>query len=119
MINKAITYYPYQTFLFVYNLGIFTWLKVTASQLTGGLTNEVVTYLNILPSFFTKAAGANGIDVITIQNFFETSPYSWLVVSMLMTIFYSMFSRFIRFLFNIIILVGGAYFVYIFMKAKG
>lgn len=101
---------PYQSFLMVWNIGIFSFLKTISSSLFGNID------ISKVPTFIT---GMTGIEADSISRFLQTSPYRWLIISILMTLIYRMVGGVIRFLFNIILLGGGLYLLILYLQTKG
>ena len=74
--------YPMQTFLFLFNAGVFTWLQTTGTMIANrlGLSSDGI-YIYI-PTW-VKMLTSHSIE--SIQTLYSASGWSWLITSMLLT----------------------------------
>ncbi|MGT2929880.1 hypothetical protein ACVR1G_06555 [Streptococcus dentasini] len=100
--------YPEQAFLVIFNTGIFAWLHTTGSAIANqlGLAWDKTSQL---PTWLTNLTHNS---LASLQNFFGHTAWTWLIISMLLTVIL----RFIRGLFKLILFVfivgAGLYLVY-------
>lgn len=118
LIKRYIKRNPYQSFLIFWNLGIFSTLKGLTINLfsNNNLANTFYAYFNVLPTFITDKLG---FETSAITNFFETSPFKWLIVSLILTTIYRFLNRLMKLVVTIFILASGVYLIYMFLLAKG
>lgn len=109
-LKNIIKQYPYQSFLMIWNLGIFSSLKTIASNIFGEINTTNV------PSFITNLTGISTADVM---NFFQTSPYRWLAVTIFITLLYRIVGGVLRLIFNVIIWGGSLYLLNLYLQARG
>lgn len=119
-IKNYIKYHPMQSLLFTYNTGVFAYLKVLGGQIVGAVPTQFQNILATLPASLTSlpVVGAY-LTPEYLSNFFQNSPYSWIVGSLIISAFLGFVGRIIRFFVSIAIILIGAYLVYIFTKAHG
>ena len=99
---------PGQSALFLYNAGVFSWLKTNAkgivdlSQITDGP-------LSWLPLEYLDSA----------KSFLQTFPYGWLILSFIGTMLLRHVTRMVKNIIVLIIVFGGIYFMYGYAKTNG
>ena len=74
--------YPMQTFLFLFNAGVFTWLQTTGTMIANrlGLSGDGIWIY--IPNW-VKTLTSHSIQ--SIQTLYGASGWSWLITSMLLT----------------------------------
>ena len=74
--------YPMQTFLFLFNAGVFTWLQTTGTMIANrlGLSGDGIWIY--IPNW-VKTLTSHSIQ--SIQTLYGASGWSWLIASMLLT----------------------------------
>ena len=74
--------YPTQTFLFLFNAGVFTWLQTTGTMIANrlGLSSDGIWIY--IPTW-VKMLTSHSIE--SIQTLYGASGWSWLITSMILT----------------------------------
>ena len=74
--------YPMQTFLFLFNAGVFTWLQTTGTMIANrlGLSSDGIWIY--IPTW-VKMLTSHSIE--SIQTLYGASGWSWLITSMILT----------------------------------
>lgn len=101
--------YPMQTFLFLFNAGVFTWLQTTGTMIANrlGLSGEGIwTYI---PNW-VKMLTSHSIE--SIQTLYGASGWSWLITSMLLTWLLTFLRGLMRAVILILIVGLGLWLVY-------
>lgn len=105
MIFKLIKQYPEQALLFLYNAGIFAWLKTsgqsTMDQL--GITND---WLEKIPSPIRNLAGSS---LAGMESLLNSSAWGWLIVSMILLVVIRFVKGLVKFIIMLLIIGGGLY----------
>ncbi|WP_373774637.1 hypothetical protein [Streptococcus ferus] len=112
LIKQYVRSYPMQSFLLLYNIGIFSFLKVLVSPFGGSLS---ASHSDLL----AKMSRFTGFDMDKIQDFILNSPYRWLIISLILTIIVSFVGRIIKMLIALFVIVIGLVLVYVYAKMKG
>ena len=112
LIKQYVRSYPMQSFLLLYNIGIFSFLKVLVSPFGGSLSASRSDLLAKMSQF-------TGFDMDKIQDFILNSPYRWLIISLILTIIVSFVGRIIKMLIALFVIVIGLVLVYVYAKMKG
>lgn len=109
-----------QSFLFAYNTSVYAYLKVIGGQIVNAVPTQFQNILATLPASL-KSLPVIGTYLTPeyLSNFFQNSPYSWIVGSFIISVLLSFVGRIIRFFISIAIMLIGAYLVYVFAKAHG
>ena len=119
-IKNYIKLHPMQSFLFAYNTSVFAYLKVIGGQIVNAIPTQFQNILATLPASLTSLPVIDTyLTPEYLSNFFQNSPYSWIVGSLIISILLSFVSSIIRFFVSIAIMLIGAYLVYVFAKAHG
>ena len=101
--------YPMQTFLFLFNAGVFTWLQTTGTMIANrlGLSSDGI-YIYI-PTW-VKMLTSHSIE--SIQTLYSASGWSWLITSMLLTWLLTFLRGLMRAVILILIVGLGLWLVY-------
>lgn len=101
--------YPMQTFLFLFNAGVFTWLQTTGTMIANrlGLSGDGI-WINI-PNW-VKMLTSHSIQ--SIQTLYGASGWSWLITSMLLTWLLTFLRGLMRAVILILIVGLGLWLVY-------
>jgi len=100
--------YPEQAFLVIFNMGVFTWLRVAG--------NAIMTRLGLgwenLPALPNWLINVTHNSLTGLQNFFGHTAWTWLIVSMLATLVLRFIKGLVKVLLFLIIIIVGVYLVY-------
>ena len=101
--------YPMQTFLFLFNAGVFTWLQTTGTMIANrlGLSSDGI-YIYI-PTW-VKMLTSHSIE--SIQTLYGASGWSWLITSMILTWLLTFLRGLMRAVILILIVGLGLWLVY-------
>ena len=101
--------YPMQTFLFLFNAGVFTWLQTTGTMIANrlGLSSDGI-YIYI-PTW-VKMLTSHSIE--SIQTLYGASGWSWLITSMLLTWLLTFLRGLMRAVITILLVGVGLWLVY-------
>lgn len=101
--------YPTQTFLFLFNAGVFTWLQTTGTMIANrlGLSSDGI-YIYI-PTW-VKMLTSHSIE--SIQTLYGASGWSWLITSMILTWLLTFLRGLMRAVILILIVGLGLWLVY-------
>ena len=101
--------YPTQTFLFLFNAGVFTWLQTTGTMIANrlGLSSDGIWIY--IPTW-VKMLTSHSIE--SIQTLYGASGWSWLITSMILTWLLTFLRGLMRAVILILIVVLGLWLVY-------
>ena len=101
--------YPMQTFLFLFNAGVFTWLQTTGTMIANrlGLSGDGIW---IYSPNWGKTRTSHSIQ--SIQILYGASGWSWLITSMLLTWLLTFLRGLMRAVILILIVGLGLWLVY-------
>ncbi|HBY92181.1 MAG TPA: hypothetical protein DEO31_07710 [Streptococcus sp.] len=101
--------YLMQTFLFLFNAGIFTWLQTTGTMIANrlGLSGDDIWIY--IPNWVKTL---NSYSIESIQTLYGASGWSWLITSMLLTWLLTFLRGLMRALILILIVGLGLWLVY-------
>lgn len=101
--------YPMQTFLFLFNAGVFTWLQTTGTMIANrlGLSGDGIWIY--IPNW-VKTLTSHSIQ--SIQTLYGASGWSWLITSMLLAWLLTFLRGFMRAVILILIVGLGLWLVY-------
>ena len=101
--------YPMQTFLFLFNAGVFTWLQTTGTMIANrlGLSGDGIWIY--IPNW-VKTLTSDSIQ--SIQILYGASGWSWLITSMLLTWLLTFLRGLMRAVILILIVGLGLWLVY-------
>ena len=101
--------YPMQTFLFLFNAGVFTWLQTTGTMIANrlGLSGDVIWIY--IPNWVTPLTSHS---IQSIQTLYGASGWSWLITSMLLTWLLTFLRGLMRAVILILIVGLGLWLVY-------
>lgn len=99
---------PEQSFLFLYNAGVYGWLQANVRGI-GDLEAFVRNTLSWIPNE----------QIESVKNFFTTLPYGWLIISVVATILLKNLKKATRKLIMYALIGVGIYFMYVYAKASG
>lgn len=105
MILNLIKRYPEQVLLFVYNAGIFTWLKISGQSIIDQL-GVSADWLEKIPSPIRFLAGSS---LTGMESLLHSSAWGWLIVSMILLVLIRFVKGVIKFILMLIIIGGGLY----------
>lgn len=105
MLLDMIKQYPLQAFLFLYNVGIFAWLK-TSSQSIMSKIGLSADWIDKIPTPIRDLAGSSLIGLETLLN---SSAWGWLIVSMLLLLVIRFVKGLIKCIIMLLIVFGGLY----------
>ena len=105
MFRNLLKRYPEQALLFLYNAGIFEWLKTSGQSIMNqlGLSSD---WVEKIPAPVRDLAG-NSLAVM--ESLLNSSAWGWLIVSMILLVIIRFVKGFIKFMIMVIIIVGGLY----------
>ena len=101
--------YPTQTFLFLFNAGVFTWLQTTGTMIANrlGLSSDGIWIY--IPTW-VKMLTSHSIE--SIQTLYSASGWSWLITSMILTWLLTFLRGLMRAVILILIVGLGLWLVY-------
>lgn len=101
--------YPMQTFLFLFNAGVFTWLQTTGTMIANrlGLSSDGIWIY--IPTW-VKMLTSHSIE--SIQTLYSASGWSWLITSMLLTWLLTFLRGLMRAVIIILLVGVGLWLVY-------
>lgn len=101
--------YLMQTFLFLFNAGVFTWLQTTGTMIANrlGLSGDDIWIY--IPNWVKTL---NSYSIESIQTLYGASGWSWLITSMLLTWLLTFLRGLMRALILILIVGLGLWLVY-------
>ena len=101
--------YPMQTFLFLFNAGVFTWLQTTGTMIANrlGLSSDGIWIY--IPTW-VKMLTSHSIE--SIQTLYGASGWSWLITSMLLTWLLTFLKGLMRAVIIILLVGVGLWLVY-------
>ena len=101
--------YPTQTFLFLFNAGVFTWLQTTGTMIANrlGLSSDGIWIY--IPTW-VKMLTSHSIE--SIQTLYSASGWSWLITSMLLTWLLTFLRGLMRAVIIILLVGVGLWLVY-------
>ena len=101
--------YPMQTFLFLFNAGVFTWLQTTGTMIANrlGLSGDGIW---IYIRNWVKMLTSHSIE--SIQTLYGASGWSWLITSMILTWLLTFLRGLMRTVLLILIVGLGLWLVY-------
>ncbi len=101
--------YPMQTFLFLFNAGVFTWLQTTGTMIAHrlGLSGDGIWLY--IPDWL-KIVTRHSME--SIQTLYGTSGWTWLIISMLLTWLVTFLRGLMRAVILILIVSLGLWLVY-------
>ena len=101
--------YPTQTFLFLFNAGVFTWLQTTGTMIANrlGLSSDGIWIY--IPTW-VKMLTSHSIE--SIQTLYGASGWSWLITSMLLTWLLTFLRGLMRAVITILLVGVGLWLVY-------
>ena len=101
--------YPTQTFLFLFNAGVFTWLQTTGTMIANrlGLSSDGIWIY--IPTW-VKMLTSHSIE--SIQTLYGASGWSWLFTSMILTWLLTFLRGLMRAVILILIVGLGLWLVY-------
>ncbi|MGT2771436.1 hypothetical protein [Streptococcus marimammalium] len=108
MLFKIFKKFPEQVFLFLFNTGVFSWLKISSQSILENLGIESPTIMSKLPKFIRTFTGD---DLENFKAFIQGSPWIWLFVSMGILIIIRFVKGLIKFFLFIAIILIGIYFL--------
>lgn len=121
-LKRTIDRYPYQSFLAIYNLGVFAYIKAIGNSIATAIptqTQQLQNFLTTLSQNQYLSWIPRLIDMNNIRDFFANSPYRWLVVSLIVSFGLSLLGRLMRFILTVIIVAVGLYLIYVYSKTYG
>lgn len=107
--SRLLKKYPLQTFLLLFNTGVFGYLKTISYQvstITGLPENNISSYL---PGWLTQFVGNN---LNELSNFMNSSAWSWLIVSVVLTLIIRFVKGIIKLFILVIVLGVGMYLIW-------
>lgn len=123
MLSKNIKHYirnhPMQAFLFVYNAGVFSYLKTVAFQVSHQLPFQNNEFISNVSGLFNIPVIGQYLTSVNINSFLQSSPYRWLIVSIVMSILYSFVKGVFKIILSVVIIGAGLYLVYLYARTKG
>ena len=106
-LKKFIKRYPQQTFLILFNTGVFAWLQTTGLAIAAKLGFSSISstvLLSHVPSWLRLLTGDS---LEKLQTFFGSSALIWFTVSMILTIVIRFIKGVLKFIiFTVIIIIG-------------
>ena len=101
--------YPMQTFLFLFNAGVFTWLQTTGTMIANrlGLSGDDIWIY--IPNWVITLTSHS---IQSIQTLYGASGWSWLITSMLLTWLLTFLRGLMRAVILILIVGLGLWLVY-------
>ena len=101
--------YPTQTFLFLFNAGVFTWLQTTGTMIANrlGLSSDGIWIY--IPTW-VKMLTSHSIE--SIQTLYGASGWSWLITSLILTWLLTFLRGLMRAVILILIVGLGLWLVY-------
>lgn len=101
--------YPTQTFLFLFNAGVFTWLQTTGTMIANrlGLSSDGIWIY--IPTW-VKMLTSHSIE--SIQTLYGASGWSWLITAMILTWLLTFLRGLMRAVILILIVGLGLWLVY-------
>ncbi|MBJ8325411.1 hypothetical protein [Streptococcus pacificus] len=101
---RLIKKFPEQVFLFLFNAGVFTWLKMGSQTILNNLGVDSANLMAKVPDSIRTLTGGS---LENLKTLVESSPWIWLVISMGVLIVIRFVKGLIKFLlFTAIILIG-------------
>lgn len=100
--------------MLLYNGGIFAILQSIGLSVKQALPEHVQLMVDRLPETFLLGYG-----VETIKTIFVTSPFKWLLVSVVASMLLSFVGKVVRFVFTVLIIGAGLYLTYIYLLSYG
>lgn len=101
--------YPMQTFLILFNAGVFTWLQTTGTMIANrlglsgdGMWNYIPTWVKTLTSH----------SLASIQTLYGASGLSWLITSMILTWLVTFLKGLMRAVVLVLLIAVGLWLVY-------
>lgn len=101
--------YPMETFLFLFNAGVFTWLQTTGIMIANRLGLSGNASWIYIPTW-VKTLTSHSIE--SIQTLYGASGWSWLITSMLLTWLFSFLRGLMRVLILLLLIGGGLWLAY-------
>lgn len=103
--------YPMQTFLFLFNAEVLTWLQTTGTMIANrlGLSSDGI-YIYIYIPTWVKMLTSHSIE--SIQTLYGASGWSWLITSMILTWLLTFLRGLMRAVILILIVGLGLWLVY-------
>ena len=101
--------YPMQTFLFLFNAGVFTWLQTTGTMIANRLGLSGDSIWIYIPTW-VKMLTSHSIE--SIQTLYSASGWSWLITSMLLTWLLTFLRGLMRAVIIILLVGVGLWLVY-------
>lgn len=101
--------YPMQTFLFLFNAGVFTWLQTTGTMIANRLGLSGDSIWICIPTW-VKTLTSHSIE--SIQTLYGASGWSWLITSMLLTWLLTFLRGLMRAVIIILLVGVGLWLVY-------
>lgn len=101
--------YPMQTFLILFNAGVFTWLQTTGTIIANrlGLSDDGIWIY--IPTW-VKTLTSHSLE--SIQTLYGASGWSWLITSMLLTCLVTFLKGLMRAIVLVLLIAVGLWLVY-------
>ena len=101
--------YPMQTFLILFNAGVFTWLQTTGTMIANRLGLSGDSIWIYIPTW-VKTLTIHSIE--SVQTLYGASGWSWLITSMLLTWLLTFLRGLMRAVIIILLVGVGLWLVY-------
>ncbi|BCP62176.1 hypothetical protein HO404_00870 [Streptococcus suis] len=105
MFRNLLKRYPEQALLFLYNAGIFAWLKTSGQSIMNqlGVSSD---WVEKIPAPVRDLAGNS---LAGMESLLNSSAWGWLIVSMILLVIIRFVKGLIKFMIMVIIIGGGLY----------
>ena len=107
--RRFIRHYPMQSFLILFNTGVFAWLQTLGQAISQrfGVSGEAIW--SSVPDWLRSLSqySVNGV-----QRFFNSAGFGWLVVSMLLTLLMTFLRGLLRMILLIVLIFVGLWLIY-------
>lgn len=104
-ITNTVKRYPEQALLFLYNAGIFAWLKASSHTIMARIGIDS-TWFDKIPEPIKAWTGAS---LDSMQQLLNSSAWGWLIVSMILMLVIRFVKGLIKTAIMLIIIGGGLY----------
>lgn len=116
-ISSLFKKYPSESFLMLFNLGVFSATSTLGQLIKSAINQSATSIYWLLPNEVQNLPFINQLDTSHLLDLVVSSPFKWLITSIILTMIFRFVSRLVRFLLFLIILVVGAYFAYVYFRA--
>ena len=108
-IKRFVRRNPLQSFLILFNTGVFAWLQTTGIMIANriGFSGDMVSLT--VPDWI-KALGHQSLE--SVQNFYGSSGWAWLITSMLLTCLLSFLRGVFKMILSILLIVLGLWLIF-------